>query len=111
MTRATRRPRPVSRSQPGSAGVSDAPLGHGVERDRGGDAGVERLDRSAIGIETSWSQVSATSRRQTVALGADHDDQRAVGEVEVAAGDVAVGGEADRPCSRPPGSSSAGGPG
>ena len=53
----------------------------------------------AIGIETSRSQVSLTSRTEAVALGPDHDDQRAGGEVgvgeEVGQGQVAVGGETD----------------
>ncbi len=57
----------------------------------------------AIGIETSWSQVSDDQARQAVALGADDEHQRTVGEVEVGQAHVAVGGQTDRPCSRRPG--------
>ena len=71
------------------------PLGHGVERDAGGDAGVERLQRAGHRDRDELVAGLRDQAREALALGADHDDERAVGEVEVGQRDVTVGREAD----------------
>ena len=108
-----RRPRATKTRRP--AGHRHAGLGarlrHGVEGDRGGDAGVEGLD--LVGHRDRDELVAGLGDQpgQSVALGPDDDDQRAVGQVEVRQRRRRRPRPGRRPCSRPPGRPSAGGPG
>ena len=75
-------------------------LGYGVQRHAGGDPGVERLQRAGHRYRHQLVAGLGDEPRETLALGADDDHERAVRQVQIGQGYLSVCRETDHHAAR-----------